>query len=105
MGFGCSHCSGAEWQRERGSVVPGFPLVHVVGAEEVSGLSGHDVQRGLVEVGEIRGESFRGPVVPGDCLDRVTAARLLLHARSSPALDDWNFSQHRMLNLDRIETS
>src|SRR5277367_1039479 len=104
MGFGALHRSRTERQRECGSVVPGFPLVHVVGAEEVSGLSGHEVQCGLVEVGEIRGESFRRPMMPRDCFYRIAAARLLLHARSGPALDDWNLSQHWMLNLDRVET-
>src|ERR1700721_4057794 len=84
MDSGRFYRSGTERQGERASVVPRVPLVHVVGAEKISGLSGYDVQSRPVEVGEIRGESFRGSMMPGNCFYGVAAARLHLPPRPPP---------------------
>src|SRR5258708_13973239 len=83
--------------------MPRLPLIHVVGAQEISALAGHNVQRGLVEIGQICGESFGRTVASAYCLHRVSAAGLLLHARSGPAADHRNLSKDRMLDLDRVE--
>ena len=45
-----------EGKFERGVLVPRIPLVHVVRAEKVSGLSRHQVQRRVVQVGKVRSE-------------------------------------------------
>ena len=58
MGLRRFHGFRAEGQRERRAFVPSFPLIHVVGAEEISTLARDRVQGGLIEVGKVRGEAF-----------------------------------------------
>src|SRR5215471_11536295 len=87
---------------ERGSVVPGLPLIHVIRTEEISCLTGDQVQRGLVEVRKIHRHALRGPMRPGDGFDRVSATRLRLETRTRPILEHRDVSEDRMLDLDRV---
>src|SRR5207245_11743280 len=44
------HCRLGEGQRKCVALIPGLPLVHVVGAEKVSRLPSDSIQRGLIQV-------------------------------------------------------
>src|SRR5579862_1795005 len=68
MCFGGGHGLGAEWKRERRAVVPGLPLVHVIGTEKISAFSGYRIQRRLIQVCHIRGESLGRAVKRRYCL-------------------------------------
>ena len=80
MRLGRFHRFRAEGKSERRSFVPCLPLIHVVRAQEISALPGHDVQSRLIQVRQIRGEALRRPVMPRHRLHRISAARLLLHS-------------------------
>src|SRR5260370_33396936 len=91
-----------EWRSEGELGVARLPLIHVVGAEEVSGLSGHGVQGGRIEIGEIGSESLRRTIVAAGSFDRVSAAGLRLFARAGPVANNGNSTQDRILDGDGI---
>src|ERR1700685_2258034 len=103
MRFGRRHCLWREWQSERRSAIPRLPLIHVVRAEKISALAGHNIQSRLIEVGEISREALRGSVMAADVFYRVSAARLLLNSGTAPPIDEGNLPKDRVLNFDRIE--
>src|ERR1700757_3413901 len=79
--------------------VPGFPLVHVVRAEEVAALSRDRVQGRLIEVGKIGGVALGRSEAMVRLFYREVAARLILLAGSCPAADDRQAAEDGMLNV------
>src|SRR5579864_3980005 len=102
MGFRSLDCLRAEWQRECRSLVPRLPLIHVVGAQEVSSLPGDYIQRGMIEICQVGGESLGWPMVGAHRFHRISAARLLLHSRTRPPPEDRNSAQYHMLDVNCI---
>ena len=76
--FHLCDCFLGEVQREGCAFVPGLPLIHVVGAEQVTGLASDGIQGGLVEVGEIGSVAFGGTEGAAHLLDGETAAGLVV---------------------------
>jgi len=81
-----------EWEWEREAFVPRLPLVHVIGTEKVSCLPGHDVQRGVVKIGQINCHALGRSGVPGYSFHGKAAAGLRLQTRSGPAPQYWNLT-------------
>src|SRR5580704_6403675 len=103
MRLGLLHCLLRKRQGERCAFVPGLPLVHVVGAEEISGLSGYGVQSGLVEVGKVGGVALGGAEEAVDLFDGHTVAGLIMAAGTGPAADDGQTTENGMLDVKRSE--
>src|SRR5437016_5840981 len=99
---GIFDCSLRKWQGEGVAVVPSLPLVHVIRTEKSSRFAGQEIQSGCVEIGKICSKSFGGAVIAAQCINRVTTARLGLFARSGPVANDGDFSEHQILNRERI---
>ncbi len=50
MRTGVLDCFSREWQKKRSAMVIGVPLIVVVIAEKVAGLTRYDVEGGIVQV-------------------------------------------------------
>src|ERR1700676_2211539 len=87
------------------ALVPGLPLVQVVGAEEIPRLAGYQIQGRCIQIRQVDGHAFRRPVSAGHRLDRESTARLRLDTRASRRTEEWNPLQDLVLYLHRIETA
>ena len=92
-------------QLERVAFVPGLPLVHVIGTEKISSLTGDQVQRALVQIGQVHRQTLRRPMAARYRFHRIATARLRPGPRAGPALQQRNPAQDRMLDLYRSKFS
>src|SRR5437868_5639696 len=93
--------AGREGKDECCAVVPGVPLIHVMAAEDLAGLASDDIERAGVEVGQVGGESLRGPEAVADLLHGVAIAGLWNRSRARPMTKDGNDSENRVLYFQR----
>src|SRR6185437_11799724 len=70
LGGSVHRCIGKR-QRERCSAVPGGELIFVMRAEQMAGLAGDDVKRGMVEIGEIHRHALGWTKISAHLLHRA----------------------------------
>ena len=91
-----------ERKTDGGAVIPVVPLVVEVRAEEISGLAVHDVQRAVVEIGEVDSEAFGRSEIAARLLDGGAVSGQRLNSGTAPATDERNAAEERMLNVDGV---
>src|SRR5262249_12605220 len=89
-----------EWQRKCKALIPGLPLVHVIGAEGIAGLSSNCVERRSVKIGEVNCEAPRLPESASDLLYGVAGTRLRMEAGTGPTPDEWDLAEHGVVDVD-----
>ena len=82
------YCWFGEGQGIGGAFVPGGPLVEEPGAGGVGGLAEDEIECGVVEVGEVGGESLGGAEGAAYLFDCAAIAALRLDAGSDGEADD-----------------
>jgi hypothetical protein len=83
------------------SLVPGAELVHIVGAEELTGLAGQDIENAVIQAGEVDGHSLGRSGGTAGLFHGVAVARLGQCLRSAPAFEDRDLAEDRMLQSQR----
>src|SRR6516165_1197556 len=87
FGGGVDGCGG-ERHGEGGAVVPSGPLVEEPGASWVAGFAEHEVEGGVVEVGEVGGEALGGAEGSADLLYGAGVSALRLYAGADGEADE-----------------
>src|SRR5438046_2514007 len=96
------YCRIAERERKTVAFVVRLPLVAELWTEDLARFARGNIERGIVERGEIVGGALGWTERPRHLLHRVAVSGKRPLARTCPAAQNRNRAKHRMRQLDRM---